>query len=83
MEQMTIKGALLDKMYNRDGSTYFAPEWIRKDRCGNCKMWTMLLKEDQPPEGWGVFGLCGSHRGKNQYKTTQSSYCQEYECKYE
>ena len=83
MEQLTLSEYLTDRFYKRDGSTDQAPKWVRPDRCGNCKHWTLMDKDEQPPDGWGVFGLCGSHRGKNQYKTTQSSYCQEFEPRYE
>jgi hypothetical protein len=79
--QMTLSDFILSRWFDRYGDAKQAPEWVSEERCGNCSMWTILDEYEQPPSGWGVKGLCGSHRGKNQYKTNQSSYCQDFKRK--
>ena len=77
--QMTIGDYIRSKFYDHDGRVRSAPEWVKEERCGNCRFWQILPEYDQPPNGWGTRGLCGSHVSKNQYTTAQTSYCQEFE----
>jgi hypothetical protein len=84
MKQITLNEYMTDNAwFNRDGTMTIAPKWVRGDRCGNCDKWQILPIEEQPPDGWGVMGLCGSHMSKNKQKTSQSSFCQEFKNKYE
>ena len=79
MQQLTLSQYLNDRCFNRDGSIGEAPSWAREDRCGNCKHWEILPKEEQPPCGWGVKGICYSRRSKGQTRPSQDSYCMEHE----
>lgn len=79
--QMTFKDVEKNKWYDRKGRVHEAPEWVNEERCGNCQFWQILDEYDQPPNGWGVRGLCGSHRGQNRYTTSQTSYCMDYQGK--
>lgn len=77
-EQMSI--ADLDYTYNRDGSARPA-DGLNPRRCENCIYWELLPKEDQPPAGWGVKGLCKFIHSDKQHgyqRTGQRSYCQEF-----
>ena len=77
-EQITIQQALNGRFYNRNGKLIECPEWVNEKRCGNCIYWQMLSKDEQQPDGWPVKGACGSYRGKGQFMTSQTSYCQEW-----
>lgn len=77
--QFTLRDILQGKFYDRNGRIRECPEWVHEKRCGNCKFWQLLPEYDQPPCGWGVRGLCGSHQSRNQYTTSQTSVCQEWE----
>lgn len=77
--QMTLAEVQKSWFFERNGRKKVAPEWVNEERCGNCKHWQILDEYDQPPCGWGVRGLCGSHQCQNRYTTAQTSYCQEYE----
>ena len=79
--QLSINDYMRSLYYERDGKTRTAPHWVNEERCGNCQYWTLLQKEEQPPEGWGVKGLCGSHRGMNMYCTNQIGYCGDFKYK--
>ena len=76
--QMTFEDVQKNKYFDRDGHITTAPEWANEQRCGNCIYWQRLTKDEQPPAGWGVKGACGSYRGKGQFMTSQTSYCQEW-----
>ena len=77
--QMTFEEVQKNRFYDRNGHVMSCPEWVDEERCGNCKYWQILDVYQQPPCGWQVRGLCGSHRGRNQYTTAQTSYCDDYE----
>ena len=79
--QMTFTDVIQNRFYDRDGRVKLVPEWVKDERCGNCRYWQILPEYDQPPCGWGVRGLCGSHQNQNRYTTAQTSYCQEYGAK--
>ena len=84
MEQMSIVDYLLDQTYDRNGSQHPAPDWMDRERCENCRYWSIYPVEEQPPAGWSVVGQCNkSHEPemmKNGYwKVGKTSYCQEYE----
>lgn len=76
--QMDFSDLRKKQWYERNGHITAAPGWANDERCGTCDLWTLLTKDEQPPEGWGVFGLCGSHRGRNQHQTNQISYCEDW-----
>ena len=76
--QMTFTDIALGRFFDRHGRLEECPEWVKDERCGNCAYWQILPEYDQPPCGWGVRGLCGSHQCQNQYTTSQTSYCQEW-----
>ena len=78
MEQITISNYMHNLFFDRNGKTRQAPEWVEEERCGNCEYWQLLPEYDQPPNGWGIRGLCGSHQCQNQFTTSQTSYCQEF-----
>lgn len=69
-----------DKWLDRRGNLVPAPDWVRPDRCQKCVFWEMDLLDDQPPDGWGVYGTCHYlHEGQRGYgHTDQTSYCGEY-----
>ena len=69
-----------DKWFDRRGNLVPAPDWVRPDRCQKCVFWEMDLLDDQPPDGWGVYGTCHYLReGQRGYNHTgQNSYCGEY-----
>lgn len=79
--QITLDDYQQSKYFDRHGHVKECPEWVGKKRCGNCKYWQILPEYDQPPCGWGIRGLCGSHVSRNQYTTSQVAYCQEWEKK--
>ena len=84
MEQMSIVDYLLDQTYDRNGSQNPAPPWMDRERCENCRYWSIYPVEEQPPAGWSVVGQCNkSHEPemmRNGYwKVSKTSYCQEYE----
>ena len=76
--QMTFTDAIQNRFYDKNGRIKLVPEWVKDKRCGNCQYWQILPEYEQPPCGWGVRGLCGSHECQNQFTTAQTSYCQEY-----
>jgi len=82
MEQITIDQYLhtlkTEQSFNRDGSKRTAPSWVQEKRCENCKYWVLLPECDQPAAGWGVKGVCTSHRGQGKYKTDGFSYCDDH-----
>lgn len=83
-EQMSIVDYLLDQTYDRNGSQHPAPDWMDRERCENCRYWSIYPVEEQPPAGWSVVGQCNkSHEPemmKNGYwRVSSTSYCQEYE----
>lgn len=81
--QITLSEFVNDSVfYNRDGTITECPKYARHDRCGRCARWQLLPLDEQPPDGWGVHGLCGSHLSKNKNKTTQTDYCSEFKDKY-
>lgn len=73
--QITLADVIQDQFFDRCGNRVPLPAWVHDERCGNCQFWEMLPESDQPPYGWGVKGFC---RG---YKTSQTSYCQEWKGK--
>lgn len=82
MEQITLKQFMLDRYYNRDGTTTDAPKGTSIRRCGNCMHWELLPVEEQPPAGWGVKGQCNVIHDPKQTtyeQTSQTSYCQLFE----
>ena len=84
MEQMSIVDYLLDQTYDRNGAQHPAPPWMDRERCENCRYWSIYPVEEQPPAGWSVVGQCNkSHEPqmmRNGYwKVSKTSYCQEYE----
>lgn len=83
MEQITIdqwlKAEKTKKSFNRDGTMRPTPEWANEERCENCKNWVLLPITEQPAEGWGVKGLCCSHRSQGRCKTDGFSWCQDHE----
>lgn len=88
-EQLTIADYQKRRTYERDGSTYEAPEWMDDERCETCKYWELLPKDEQPPAGWGVKGQCNflhtnwdGTRQTEYQNTGKTSYCQEWEGRY-
>lgn len=79
--QMTLTDIISQQFFDRFGNTKTIPGWVSETRCGNCQFWQLLPEYDQPPNGWGVRGLCGSQRSRNMYTTAQTSYCQEWKGK--
>lgn len=71
--------------YDRRGRTRETPKWVDAERCNNCVYWDLDPVDDQPPDGWGVKGLCQfiheGQRGGYQH-TGQWSYCQDWRSKY-
>lgn len=72
--------------YDRDGTQYEAPRWMKAERCETCKHWEIFPMELQPPAGWGVKGQCNYYHDEEMmqngyWKTGQSSYCNDYESK--
>ena len=69
-----------DKWLDRRGNLVPAPDWVRPDRCQKCVFWEMDILDDQPPDGWGVYGTCHylreGHRGY--HHTEETSYCDMY-----
>ena len=76
--QMTFADIRKHQFFDRNGHAMSAPEWANEQRCGNCIYWQRLSKDEQAPAGWGVKGACGSYRGKGQFMTSQTSYCQDW-----
>lgn len=70
--------------YRRNGEkrplTEHEKTWMWDQRCETCKCWSIYMKDDQPPDGWGVFGLCSHWTAEEhkEYKTGGNSYCNEY-----
>ena len=83
--QMTILDYQNSISYTRTGKQRTTPDWVRQDRCNNCSYWLIDIVEDQPPEGWGVTGICQCLReGQVGYHhTDQWSWCQEWRNKTE
>lgn len=77
-EQLSIDD--LDYMTMKNGRVVPAPAWIHKERCENCVLWERLPKEDQPPDGWGIKGLCKfiHERQQGYQRTSSTDYCQEF-----
>ena len=71
--------------YDRRGRTRETPSWVDEHRCNNCIYWDLDPEYDQPPDGWGVFGICQHlHEGQRSCgKTDQWSYCQDWRSKFE
>ena len=82
MKQITIdeylEGLKTGYTYNRHGEKVPAPEWAPKERCANCKYWAILAECEQPADGWGIKGICTSHRGQGRYRKDAFSYCQDH-----
>ena len=74
-----MEDVISDRFYDRNGRIRECPEWVNEKRCGNCRFWQILPEYDQPPNGWAIRGLCGSHISKNQFTSAQTSFCQEWE----
>jgi len=71
--------------YDRKGRTTETPSWVPTKRCNNCIHWEMDPVSDQPPDGWGVNGLCQFiHEGQQggYQHTDQWSKCQDWRSKY-
>ena len=82
-EQLSLDSYMKGFTRDRKGNLYTAPEWMREERCENCKYWEILPVEEQPPDGWGVKGQCNCvhepEMMKNGYwKTNTTSYCRDY-----
>ena len=76
--------SILDYSYDRRGRLYYQ-KWMSRERCENCEHWQRNPVEDQPPAGWGVYGLCQYIHDANQkgYENTNKvSYCTGFSCKY-
>lgn len=66
-------------LYNKDGTTKEAPDWIRSDRCGTCQFWGLLPEDDQPPTDGGVIGKCTRYCTRyGGCKTFQTEHCKLY-----
>lgn len=54
--------------------------WMWDERCGTCQAWTVLIPQDQPPDGWGIRGFCNTLTAVNhkEWNTNQMSYCEYY-----
>ena len=63
----------------RDLSDYMRT-WMHDERCETCSHWTVNIPSDQPPDGWGVYGLCSELTAINhrEHKTAANSYCEFY-----
>lgn len=75
--QITIKDIKKNNSYRRDGRLTECPKWANDRRCGTCEFWEIVGRDEQPPDGNGVFGSC-SFRGRYGALTNQYSYCQEW-----
>lgn len=89
MEQMTFDHLQSDEvygtLYRRQGRERtpindIEQKWLDDERCGTCSEWTLLVQTDQPPDGWGVRGLCQRLTSitNKTYTTTQTDRCQFY-----
>ena len=74
-EQITLAEVLQNQFFDRFGNRKPLPAWVNDERCGNCQNWQLLPEDEQPPNGWGIRGLCSG------YTTAQTSYCQEWKGK--
>lgn len=63
--------------FKRNGKRSDLPVWANDRRCGTCEYWEIVGRDEQPPDGNGVFGSC-SFRGRYGALTDQYSYCQEW-----
>lgn len=70
--QMTLTDIISQQFFDRYGNIKDLPPWVSETRCGNCQNWQLLPECDQPPNGWGIRGLCSG------YTTSQTSYCEEW-----
>lgn len=80
--QISITDYMASRTFDRNGREYEAPAWMRPDRCENCKYWERLPAEDQPPDGWGVMGMCCTIHDPRQVgyqNTSKTSYCGLFE----
>ena len=68
----------IDMTYDNKGRLYPAPAWMDAKRCEKCDYWN--LSPTQPPDGWGVKGLCSSHRGRG-CEVGSTSYCMDFKAK--
>lgn len=66
-----------DMHSDRYGRFKIAPKWMRYERCENCIRWTMYPTEQQPPDGWGIYGWCQ----ENTYKCKATNFCKNFEDK--
>lgn len=66
-----------DMHSDRYGRLKPAPKWMRYERCENCIRWTMYPTEQQPPDGWGIYGWCA----ENKYKCKATNFCKNFEDK--
>lgn len=76
--QITMQDMMSGRFYDRNGKIRECPAWVSEKRCGNCIYWQQISKDEQPPDGYGVKGACGSYRGKGQFITVQTSFCQDW-----
>lgn len=72
-----IDNSYADEHLDRTGRKLAVPKWLDYERCENCMRWAMLVEQEQPPSGWGVYGFCGEHK----QRTQSTGYCQCFEDK--
>lgn len=83
---MSDQLSFMDYTVDRAGQIEIAPDWMRKERCENCKHWHILPIEEQPPAGWGVRGQCNCYHepkmmANGYWKVDSTSYCGDFEAK--
>lgn len=78
--QMTLADVIQDQFFDRCGNRRPLPPWVNEKRCGNCQFWELLPEYDQPPNGWGIRGICNGY-SRAQYLTSQTSCCQKWKGK--
>ena len=83
--QISLADYQMSLSYDRRGRTVQAPAWVKPRRCENCVYWDIDPEYDQPPDGWGVYGLCNHlHEGeRHTQKTGHFSCCQDWRSKFE
>lgn len=60
--------------------TEYQKTWMHDERCETCSHWLLSIPADQPPDGWGVYGMCGELTAihHKEYRCESHSYCEQY-----
>ncbi len=81
-------GQYYDRSYRNDMTIYKhnkyhkAEKWVmeKPERCERCLCWMVCPDDEQPPDGWGIKGLCSHWTAETgqKYKTDATSACEEF-----